>query len=321
MTARFYFYGVELDYKMSYLYRHIRIDKNVPFYIGIGSDETYKRAIGTNPRSRFWKAIVNKSDYEVEIMLDDLTWEEACEKEKEFIKLYGRRNINSGTLVNLTDGGEGNIGMIVSDETKAKKSKSMKHNYDSGKMIITEERRLKMSESMKMQFANGRRVQNKGTHLSDEHKRKVSIGRAGIGHTEQTKKKISEIQNLQYESGERVAAWNGKKFSDEHKRKIGEAGVGRIISDETRLKRSIAQKNRVYIPGTRTTSGMKWKTHSAETKLKMSFAHNARKTDAEIISIRSMGENGFTYAQIGIMYNCNKCTIGRIVRRIMYKHI
>ena len=31
---------------MAYLYRHIRLDKNEPFYIGIGSNElnNYKRA-------------------------------------------------------------------------------------------------------------------------------------------------------------------------------------------------------------------------------------------------------------------------------------
>ena len=29
---------------MAYLYRHIRLDKNEPFYIGIGSDTNFKRA-------------------------------------------------------------------------------------------------------------------------------------------------------------------------------------------------------------------------------------------------------------------------------------
>lgn len=28
---------------MAYLYRHIRLDKNEPFYIGIGSDSNYNR--------------------------------------------------------------------------------------------------------------------------------------------------------------------------------------------------------------------------------------------------------------------------------------
>ena len=31
---------------MAYVYRHIRLDKNEPFYIGIGSDANYSRSRG-----------------------------------------------------------------------------------------------------------------------------------------------------------------------------------------------------------------------------------------------------------------------------------
>ena len=78
---------------MAYLYRHIRLDKNTPFYIGIGSDLKYNRANSIKDRNIFWKRIANKTQYRVEIMLDDLSWEEACEKEKEFIKIYGRGDL------------------------------------------------------------------------------------------------------------------------------------------------------------------------------------------------------------------------------------
>ena len=110
------------------MYRHIRKDKNEVFYIGIGSDKDYKRAFINKKRSKFWEAIINKTDYEVEIMLDNLTWDEACEKEKEFIKLYGRKDLKNGTLVNLTDGGEGSLNVIIKEETRIKLSKSKKGN-------------------------------------------------------------------------------------------------------------------------------------------------------------------------------------------------
>jgi hypothetical protein len=92
---------------MAYVYRHIRLDKNEPFYIGIGKDDTYKRAYQSSKtkRSDFWHNIASKG-YEVEILMDNLTWEQACEKEKEFISIYGRRDLGQGTLVNLTNGGE-----------------------------------------------------------------------------------------------------------------------------------------------------------------------------------------------------------------------
>jgi len=63
---------------MAYVYRHIRLDTNQPFYIGIGSDNTYYRANKKSQRNIHWKRVVAKTDYEVEIMLDDLTWEQAC---------------------------------------------------------------------------------------------------------------------------------------------------------------------------------------------------------------------------------------------------
>lgn len=102
---------------MAVVYRHIRLDKNIPFYIGIG--DSINRAYNKINRTKIWKNIANKG-YEVEILFEDLTWEQAIEKEKEFIALYGRRDLGLGSLVNLTDGGEGTIGYRHSDEVKEK---------------------------------------------------------------------------------------------------------------------------------------------------------------------------------------------------------
>lgn len=95
---------------MAYVYRHIRLDKNEPFYIGIGSGG-YRRANSTKGRNNIWNGIVARTDYEVEIILDDLGWQEARIKEKEFISLYGRIDKNNGPLCNLTEGGDGTLGV------------------------------------------------------------------------------------------------------------------------------------------------------------------------------------------------------------------
>jgi hypothetical protein len=130
---------------MAYVYRHIRTDKNEPFYIGIGKDATYKRAYqcSKTKRSEFWHNIASKG-YEVEILMDNLTWEQACEKEKEFISIYGRKDLGKGTLVNLTNGGEGVIelskesiesirkkltGVKQSEYTKNKRKETLKKVY------------------------------------------------------------------------------------------------------------------------------------------------------------------------------------------------
>lgn len=104
-----------------YLYRHTRLDTNEVFYIGIGTitseknlkhyGNTFKghhyRAFKAPGRNPFWKNIVNKTKYEVEIMFYSDCEEEINNKEIEFIKLYGRRDLGLGALVNLTDGGGG----------------------------------------------------------------------------------------------------------------------------------------------------------------------------------------------------------------------
>ena len=106
-----------------YVYRHIRLDKNEPFYVGIGSDKYYYRAYQSKPktRSQYWNKIAAKTDYEVEIIMDGLSWEEAIKKEIEFISLYGRLNTKTGILCNLTDGGEGSKGYVPTKETLEKR--------------------------------------------------------------------------------------------------------------------------------------------------------------------------------------------------------
>ena len=101
---------------MAVVYRHIRLDKNEPFYIGIAK---YKyRPTSKSNRNKAWKNIVSMTDYEVEILFDDLSYDDAKIKEKEFIKLHGRRDKGLGPLVNFTDGGEGSPGRPMSNKTK-----------------------------------------------------------------------------------------------------------------------------------------------------------------------------------------------------------
>lgn len=108
-----------------YLYRHIRLDTGEPFYIGIGTKFTdraytykgiYRRAFVKSKRNNFWKSIVNKTGYEVEILLESDDYKFINQKEIELITLYGRRDLNKGTLVNLTDGGDGVFNLISRNE-------------------------------------------------------------------------------------------------------------------------------------------------------------------------------------------------------------
>ena len=70
-------------------------------------------------------------------------------------------------------------------------------------------------------------------------------GRFGAKHSEETKKRLSEI-------GMGKTPWNkGKSFSEEVKRKMSETKKGKKVSKETRRKMSISQKGRKYSEETR----------------------------------------------------------------------
>jgi hypothetical protein len=139
---------------VAYLYRHIRLDKNEPFYIGIGkSDSDFNRAHSKNNRNAYWYNIINLSEYRVEIMLQDITWEEACQKEIEFINLY-KKNTQKGSLCNIADGGEGGY---LSEEINEKRRQSLMGHK------LTEETKEKI------------RLKAKGRKASRETKLKMSL--------------------------------------------------------------------------------------------------------------------------------------------------
>lgn len=111
-----------------YLYRHIRLDTNEVFYIGIGKKcktgrkFKYKRAYDFKQRSKFWKRIYNKSrkNIKVEFLLESDDKDFIKQKEIEFVALYGRRNLGLGNLVNLTNGGDANFDRVITNTQRQK---------------------------------------------------------------------------------------------------------------------------------------------------------------------------------------------------------
>ena len=126
----------------AYVYTHTRLDTNEIFYVAIGTQDNYIRASRTANRSVFWKNITKKTGWKIDIVFDNLTWEEACEKEKQLISFYGRKDIGTGILVNHTNGGDGSNGRIFSKETRKKMSNTRKG------VKVTEEQKNKTRLSM-----------------------------------------------------------------------------------------------------------------------------------------------------------------------------
>jgi len=198
---------------MAVLYRHIRLDKNEPFYIGIGKN--IKRAYTIFHRNSIWNKIVKKSPYEVEILLDSLTMEEAKKKEKEFIKLYGRIQ-NGGILANLTDGGDGTSGYRLSDSTKNKISEKQKNRFlDKSKHPMfgkkqSIESKIKNSESNK--GSNSYLYGKKGA-LHPRYKKSISdIHKNAIINSNKKRTKVN-LKNIMYE----VEKYGVKEIANKYK--------------------------------------------------------------------------------------------------------
>ncbi len=194
----------------AYVYKHIRLDTNQVFYVGIGSKRRptdYQRANRTSRRNKFWTAIVNKCGHRVEIVLDNISWDVAQAKERELIATYGRRNIKTGSLVNLTDGGEGCVGMILTEEHKSKIGAANK-----GIPRTAEQKEIN-------------RLAHIGKKTSEETKQKLRLSASGRRHSEESIALMRRVQT-------------GKKYSNESKAKMSIAKIGKRQSAETVAKKS-----------------------------------------------------------------------------------
>jgi hypothetical protein len=165
---------------MAYVYAHIRQDTLSVFYIGISTskkDKNFTRSFSKKSRNKYWKNIVNKTNYTVIILHKDLSIEEAKEKEVELIAMYGRKDLGTGKLVNMTDGGDicnAFLGKVHSEETRIKMSESRKGSKRSietklkmsesakGK-IMSQESKIKNSEAKKLYWINKRKTQVRST--------------------------------------------------------------------------------------------------------------------------------------------------------------
>lgn len=151
------------------------------------------------------------------------------EKEKYWIKTL---DCKAPKGYNLTDGGEGGCGIIQSEETRRKRSESLK-----GK------KRPDLAERNK--DSKGKPAYNKGILMEDKQKKKISKTLKG-----RQRKTPVWNKGLTKETDERIKQQADKlkerKLTEEQKKKIGKASKGHTLSDEAKQKLSNKLKGRVF---------------------------------------------------------------------------
>lgn len=191
-----------------YVYKFLRKTSSIngsagtPYYIGKGRG---KRAYQT------WRDIPRPVDRSlIEIICPDLSETDALQIEMLLIHLYGRINLSTGCLRNLTDGGEGAMGYKATPETKALLSRMRKGRVSNRKgSTASEETRRKMSlaktgKKMSPEARMNNSRSKKGIPKSTEHRMNLSEskkGKKGTPWTEQQKIKMSESMKAVHASG------------------------------------------------------------------------------------------------------------------------
>lgn len=121
--------------KRYYLYFHARRDNLEIFYIGIGTTKNkyYGRAYNFEQRTPIWKNIARKAGgVIVDIMFESESYEQIKSTEITLIRAFGKRTDGLGGLVNLTDGGEGMLGLNFTKEHR----ENLKKNNAFKKQVI-----------------------------------------------------------------------------------------------------------------------------------------------------------------------------------------
>jgi hypothetical protein len=203
--------------KMFYTYAHYKPDNSV-FYIGKGQR---KRAWSDKNRNQHWRNVVAKHGKpKIEILAQWTTEKEAFEHEKFLIWCFRDMGYS---IANITNGGEGNSGLVHTDAVKQKISRIHK-----GKKLSVEQIEFLRQSSLGRKHSEKTKAYltklNKERVLTENQKQRIRSAHVGKPLSEETKKKIS-------------LAHIGKVMSIEHRAIISETHKGKKQSPEQIQKR------------------------------------------------------------------------------------
>lgn len=216
-----------------YVYAYINQKTGKPYYIGKGKGDRINKPhqnlnIPPDPKNRI-------------IIENNLSEQEAWSLEVELIEKYGRKDLETGILLNRTSGGIGGDTSMYRDysplstETKEKirSTKSENPNLAWNKGLKTGPLReygpLSKEQKEKLRQANlGKKrkkesIEKTARALRGRKRPEASKWLIGRPVSENTRRKISESNK-------------GKKLTEETKQKIKKARAKQVFSDETKQK-------------------------------------------------------------------------------------
>jgi NUMOD3 motif len=218
-----------------YTYLWLRED-GTPYYVGKGvKDRAWHSGEGHRPPKDKARILIQEFPSE----------QDAMSAEVFLIAYYGRKDLGTGCLRNLTDGGEGSSGLSV--ENRAKKAdaqRGKKYSVESREKMAVAKRGKKWSSESRAKLS----AANLGRKHSPEARARMSKAQQGRTFSVEARARMSEAhlgKTLSEEQRQKIAASNrGKAQSSEAKAKIRAAHLGLHPSLETRVRMSEGQRRR-----------------------------------------------------------------------------
>lgn len=180
-----------------YVYAYLKPD-GTPFYVGKGKEDRHlhhlkeAKKLRTKDNNKLKIRTIRKilkQGLEPEIKFIDTNLDEstAFELEEFLISEIGRIDLGTGTLTNLTSGGEGSSGVIVSEETRHKRRLKMQGvlNPNFGRKDTPEQIEVKRQRMLGV----------KRIPLTDEQKENIRKSTIGVkkSNTENMRKPRSRV--------------------------------------------------------------------------------------------------------------------------------
>lgn len=161
--------------KKFYTYAYLREDRT-PYYIGKGEGkrlyEKHKRRGQKDFRPKLENGSINKN--RIIYLKKNITEEEAFKHEIYMISVFGRKDLKTGILINMTDGGDGLSGFIFNEDRRNEISKRFSKSFELvspnlelvlGHHIGNFCEKYNLTQEVISQVLSGKRISHKGwTH-------------------------------------------------------------------------------------------------------------------------------------------------------------